>query len=52
MKQKTKEDTVLMLLIILFIASLIRTEFISLFGFLIGYLLGKKNKSETWLTLK
>lgn len=52
MKRKTKEDVILILLILLFIASLIRTEFISLFAFFIGYLLGKKNKKEQWIKLK
>ena len=52
MKPKNKEETLIVIMLIFFLASLIRTEFIAIFIFLLGFILGRQNKTEKWVKLK
>lgn len=47
-----KSDTLIYVTVALFVASLIRKDFLPIFGFSLGFLLGNFNKVEKWINLK
>ena len=49
---KDKENIILIIMIVIFLGSLIRSQFIPVLGFVVGVYVGSINKKEEWIKIK